>query len=188
MAQASTSPIDNVIDAAAQSSFQVLGLYRQAAKFAIEATGTWLETVGGVIPLGRVQSRLVQPWLRAGLEVWSGRSPCSASWPPTPPIAWPLWGRPSGPWAKSLFEDAADLVHLAAIDSQGGVVVANSLGVGGLEQAVDLAVAVVEQLGLSYAELVALLGLGLLRDLRDRIRGQVELIVEIHEHGHRPEP
>jgi hypothetical protein len=43
-----------VIDTARQGSDQALALYRQAARFSIEAAGMWLETVSALVPGGRI--------------------------------------------------------------------------------------------------------------------------------------
>src|SRR5580658_9470853 len=76
-------------------------------------------------------------------------------------------------------------MHVAARDSQSGVVTADGIRIGRLEQAVDLPFGVVEQLDLSDTELVGLGVLGVLGDLLDGGVGQLEVVVEIHELGHR---
>jgi hypothetical protein len=43
-----------VVDTARQGGDQALALYRQAAKFSLDATGVWLETVSTLVPGGRI--------------------------------------------------------------------------------------------------------------------------------------
>ncbi len=43
-----------VIDTAKQGGDQALALYRQAAKFGLEAAGMWFETVSALVPGGQI--------------------------------------------------------------------------------------------------------------------------------------
>jgi hypothetical protein len=47
------SAVRYVIDTARQGGDQALALYRQAARFSLEAAGLWSETVWTVVPGGR---------------------------------------------------------------------------------------------------------------------------------------
>jgi hypothetical protein len=76
------------------------------------------------------------------------------------------------------------LVDIPARDAQGLVMAVDRLGVRRLQQAVDLPVRIVVQLDLPDAELVDLRDLGVLGELLDRIVGQREVVVEVHEFGH----
>jgi hypothetical protein len=58
------------------------------------------------------------------------------------------------------------------------VVLADGVLVRAFEQAVDLAVGVVEELELADAELVGLLVADVVGDLGDRLRGQLQVLVE----------
>src|SRR5215469_2231448 len=79
---------------------------------------------------------------------------------------------------------AVYLVDVAAGHAERGVVGADGWLVRPVKQAVDPAVGVVVQLDLAHAELV---GPGVARvvgDLRDRLSGQLQILVKIHEPGH----
>src|SRR5271169_2243782 len=80
--------------------------------------------------------------------------------------------------------EAVDLVHVCARDAERGVVLADGVLVGPVQQAVHLAVGVVVQLDLAHAELVGGAVTGVLADLRDGLGGQLEILVEIHESWH----
>lgn len=84
--------------------------------------------------------------------------------------------------------DAVDPVHVAAVHVQRRVMLADRVLVRAFQQAVDLAVGVVEQFDLADAELVGLPGPGPLGDLLDGFRRQFQVVVEIHESGHRRPP
>jgi hypothetical protein len=75
-------------------------------------------------------------------------------------------------------------MYLATRNTQRGVVAADGLGVRRLEQAVDLAVGIVEKLNLTNAELVGLLVLGLLSYLLNGLVRQLQIFVVIHKLGH----
>src|ERR1700722_11910301 len=81
-------------------------------------------------------------------------------------------------------EQAVHLVHITARDVQRRVVPADGLFVRAFEQAVDLAVGVVEKLDLPHAELIADAVPGALCDLLDRFGGQFQVIVVVHEPRH----
>src|SRR5215470_2564627 len=97
-------------------------------------------------------------------------------------------GRIRGPRAHVvLVRPSGDAVHPVdgpAVDAERGVVLADRVFVGPVEQAVHLAVGVVVQLDLPDAELVRPLVAGVVGDLRDRLWRQLEVCVEIHEPGH----
>jgi len=75
-------------------------------------------------------------------------------------------------------------MHLATRNTQRGVVTADGLGVGRLQQAVDLPVGIVEELNLTNAKLVGLLILGLLGYLLNGLVRQLQIFMEIHKLGH----
>lgn len=68
-------------------------------------------------------------------------------------------------------------MDLAAVDPEGRVVLPHRLGVRRLEQAVDLAVGIVEQFRLAHSKPVRLLSFRLLGYLLDRLGRQVQLVV-----------
>jgi hypothetical protein len=72
-------------------------------------------------------------------------------------------------------------VHVAAGDAQGGMVAADGLFVGAFEQAIDHAVGVVVQLQLPDTELIGPRVAGVVGDLGDRLGGQLQVLVEVHE-------
>src|SRR6266568_3369597 len=89
--------------------------------------------------------------------------------------------------APGLAPPSGNAVHPvddAAVHAERGVMLADRIFVGPVEQAVHLAFGVVEQLNLPDAELVRPLVAGVVGDLRDRLGGQLEVLVEIHEPGH----
>jgi hypothetical protein len=72
-------------------------------------------------------------------------------------------------------------MHIAALDAERLVVVPDCLGVGRVEQAVNLPVWIVEKLHLADAELVAFPIFCILRQLLDCFRRQFQFGVKIHE-------
>jgi hypothetical protein len=78
------------------------------------------------------------------------------------------------------------LVYVAAGDPERFMMVANGLGVGSLEEAVDVAIGIVIQLNLTYAELVSFSVPGVRRDLVDSLCRELQVVVEVHELGHVP--
>src|SRR3984957_16718306 len=80
--------------------------------------------------------------------------------------------------------DAFDLRHLATGEPQGLVVLADGLLVGPFQQAVHLALGVVVELDLPYAELVGLHVPGVLSNLRDGLVWTPQVLVDIHEPWH----
>ena len=80
--------------------------------------------------------------------------------------------------------EGVDLVDVAAGDAEGGVVAADGFFVGAVEQAVNLAFGVVVELELADAELVGASVAGVVGDLVDRVGGQLQIRVEVHETGH----
>ena len=68
-----TASTKYALDTAKQSSDQVLGIYRQAAKFSLDAVGSWLETFTSVVPAAKVPTKIikeaVEPWVTAGFDV-----------------------------------------------------------------------------------------------------------------------
>jgi pimeloyl-ACP methyl ester carboxylesterase len=76
-------------------------------------------------------------------------------------------------------------MHLATWDTQGLMVLPHGLGIWRFQQAVHLAVRIVEQLNLANAEFVGLLILCFLCDLLDRLIWELQVVVEIHELRHR---
>jgi len=81
-----------------------------------------------------------------------------------------------------------DLMYVAAWDAEGFMVLPHGFSIGCLQQAVHLAIGIVEQLDLTNAELVGLFVFRVLRDLLDGLTWELEVIVEIHELGHRSSP
>jgi hypothetical protein len=75
-------------------------------------------------------------------------------------------------------------VYVTTGDPESLVVVPDGLGIRRLEQAVHLAVRIVEQLDLANAEFVELLFLRILSDLLDRLIRKLQIVVKIHELGH----
>src|ERR1700722_15964027 len=80
--------------------------------------------------------------------------------------------------------DAFDLRHLATGEPQGLVVLADGLLVGPFQKAVHLALGIVVELDLPYAELVGLHVPGVLSNLRDGLVWQPQVLVDIHEPWH----
>lgn len=79
-------------------------------------------------------------------------------------------------------------MHIPARDAEGGVVAADGIGVGRLEQAVHVTGGVMEQLDLTDAELVNFTVFSFLRDLLNCFFGQLEVIVKVHELWHALSP
>jgi hypothetical protein len=75
-------------------------------------------------------------------------------------------------------------VYIAAGHPERRVVRADGLFIRPLEQAVNLAVGVVVQLDLADSELICPGVAGVVSDLRDRLRGQFEVRMEVHELRH----
>jgi hypothetical protein len=75
-------------------------------------------------------------------------------------------------------------VNVTARNVESGVVVPDSLFVRTLEQAVDLAIAVVKQLDLANAERVDITVASTFTDSIDRFLGQLQVVVKIHELWH----
>jgi len=76
-------------------------------------------------------------------------------------------------------------MYLATWDSNGLMVLPHCFSVRCLKQAVHLAVRIVKKLYLANTKLVRLLLLRILRDLLDRLIRELQIIVKIHELGHR---
>src|SRR5258708_992603 len=83
---------------------------------------------------------------------------------------------------------AVYLVHLAAWHAQCLVMVADRLLVRSFQEAVDLAVGVVVQVKLPYAELVSSTSPGAFGYLPDSLRRELQVVMEIHELGHEIPP
>src|SRR5215467_12350373 len=97
-------------------------------------------------------------------------------------LRWRSSARKWLPGPRSL--EAADLVDVAAGHAERRVVTNDRVLVRALEQAVHLPGWVVVQLDLPHAEHVGLVVAGIVGDLLDCLRRQLQVLVEVHESWH----
>src|SRR5690242_10962079 len=100
--------------------------------------------------------------------------------PPDPVVRHDL----SPPCCPAPSGEAVHLVHVTAGNPERGVMLADRVLVRPVQQAVHVAVGVVVELDLAHAELVGLRVAGVLGDLLDRLRGQLQVLVKVHVPGH----
>jgi hypothetical protein len=81
--------------------------------------------------------------------------------------------------------DPGDLVDLAAIHAECGMVIAHGLGIRRIQEAVHLAIRVMEQLDLPDAELIGCAVMSTLGNAVDCFLRQFQVRVKVHELRHR---